>query len=470
MRLVVVGGGISGTAAAFTARREAVARGQSLDVLLLEREREVGGKAESVVDGDWLLETGPIGYVGSDPVVDELAEAVGLDETLLTAGAAQSHRFVYSRGRIREAKAHPIGFVRSGLLSFSGLLRAAREPWVPRRNDASDESVWDFAARRLGPEFADRLIHPMVLGVFAGDAKKLSLESAFPIMAELEQDHGSLVRAQIARARARKRGELPPRRSTLCSFEGGIQALPRALAAKGGFTVRTGTAVSSVVRRDDGAFLVATADGESLSADAVVLACEGYRSAEILSESFPAVARELLAIPHPPVAVVGLGYGPEARRKIPEGFGVLIPRGTGYRALGVTWDGYLFPRGNEDGGLLVRVLLGGSFDPEIESVPPEEIERTATREMASLFRLEGPPLFSRVRVWKRAIPQYELGHRERLRAIEAELDGIPGLLLAGNALYGTAFGKAAARGAFCGTRAVESLFERRVNRISRVSR
>jgi oxygen-dependent protoporphyrinogen oxidase len=465
MRLVVVGGGISGTAAAFTARKVAADRGHAIEVVLLEREREVGGKAESVTDGDWLFETGPIGYLNTEPLVDELATAVGLDASLLTAGTAQSHRFVYSRGRIREAKAHPVGFIRSGLLSLRGLLRAAREPWVAKRNDDSDESVWDFAARRLGPEFADRLIHPMVLGVFAGDAKRLSLPSAFPIMAELERDHGSLVRAQIARSRARKRGELPPLRSTLCSFEGGIQALPRALAAKGLFTVRRGAAVERVHRRPAGGFAVTIAnEGEPLGADAVILACEGYRTAELLSGSLPRVSQVLLEIPHPPVAVVGLGYGPEARQKIPEGFGVLIPRGAGYRALGVTWDGYLFPRGQGDRALLVRVLLGGSFDPAIENVAPAEIEDIARREMASLFGLESAPLFSRVRVWKSAIPQYELGHRDRLRTIERELEAFPGLYLAGNALYGTAFGKAAARGVSCGKRAVESLFEERGKR------
>jgi protoporphyrinogen/coproporphyrinogen III oxidase len=454
--LVVIGGGISGTAAAATARKRAGALGLDLHVVLLEKDAEIGGKARSLREADWLFEMGPIGYLNSEPVVDELVRDAGLESELISARAAQSHRFVHSRGRVREVKATPLGFVTSGLVSVPGLLRAAREPWIPGKKDSADESVWDFAARRLGPEFADRLIHPMVLGIFAGDAKRLSLSAAFPIMAELERDHGSLVRAQIARARARKRGELPPRRSTLCSFPNGIQSLPRALASRGGFEVRTGTTVEAVTRREQGGFRVSIAGaGESLSADAVILASEGYRSAALLEELVPKVSRALLEIPYPPVYVVALGYGPEARERIPEGFGVLLPRDAGYRALGVTWDGYLFPRRSGEGRLLVRVLFGGSFDPDVEALEPAEIVETAKKEMSKLFGLEREPLFTRAKLWNRAIPQYELGHGERARRIEEELRGIPGLYLAGNALHGTAFGKAAARGALCGERAVD---------------
>jgi oxygen-dependent protoporphyrinogen oxidase len=457
-RLVVVGGGISGTAAAFTAAKTARERGCALEVVLLEREPEIGGKAESLREGSWLFETGPIGYLDNEPIVDELARDAGLEGELLPASEAQTHRFVFSRGRVREVKAHPIGFLTSGLVSFRGLARAAREPWVPGKTGDSDESVWDFAARRLGSEFADRLIHPMVLGVFAGDAKRLSLPSAFPLMAELERDHGSLVRAQIARARARRRGELPARRGALRSFRDGIQSLPRGLARQGGFETRVRAGVASVGRGRDGRWAIAIeGDREALSADALILACEGYRAAALVSEISPAMARALSEIPHPPVYVVALGYGREARRRIPEGFGVLLPRDAGYRALGATWDGYLFPGRSDEPRLLIRVLFGGSFDPEIDRVDEGAIVETAKREMAKLLGLDAPPVFTRARLWPRAIPQYELGHNDRLARIEKELEAFPGLYLAGNALYGTAFGKAAARGVLCGRKAVEFL-------------
>jgi len=452
-RLVVVGGGISGTAAAFTAKKRARQLSRELDVVLLEKEPDVGGKALSQVEEGWLFETGPLGYLNSDPIVDELAMEAGLEGEVLRAGEAQSHRFVFARGKPREVKASPLGFVSSGILSLGGLLRAAREPWVPAKRDEGDESVWDFAARRLGPEFADRLIHPMVLGIFAGDAKRLSLSAAFPVMAELEREHGSLIRAQIARAR-RKSG---PRPSVLSSFREGMQSLPRGLAARGGFTVRTRCTVRSVER--NGRFRITLdEEGAPLTADAVVLACEGFQAAALLSRVAPAISRRLLEIPTPPIYVVALGYERGALASIPEGFGVLIPRGAGYRALGVTCDGYLFPGRGPEGHLLVRMLFGGTFDPGVGEVDPPEMVRTAIGESKRLFSHDAEPRFARARLWPRAIPQYEIGHLARLASIERELLSFPNLHLAGNSLHGTSFGKAAARGAHCGRVAVDCLY------------
>jgi oxygen-dependent protoporphyrinogen oxidase len=462
---VVVGGGISGTAAAWTAKRTAEEQGLETEVLLLEREPQIGGKVMSLHRQDWLFEAGPLGYLDNEPIVDELAEACGLGGELVRASDAQSHRFVFSRGKVREVATHPLKFLTAGLVSPPGLLRAAAEPFIAKSDDTKeDESVWGFAARRLGSEFADRLIHPMVLGIFAGDAKRLSLRSAFPLMFELERDHGSLVRAQIARAKMRKRGELPPRRNTLTSFRKGLQSLPLALAERGGFDVRLSTPVVAVERSTVGGWLAVVEGGAPpVPADAVILACESWRAASLLEAQLPDIASRLREIPCPPVYVVALGYGSDARRSIPRGFGVLIPRGVGYRALGVTWDGYLFDERNPEGGLMARVLFGGSFDPEVASLDPDQVVTVAEREIATIFRLDAKPIFTEARLWNRAIPQYEIGHGARVEAIEKKVFDLPGLYLAGNALYGVAFGKAAARGAQCGRDAVEALIREREN-------
>ncbi len=405
-----------------------------------------------------MFETGPLGYLNNEPIVDELVDDVGLRGEALEAGAAQSRRFVYLDGRVRELRSHPLGFLTSGVLSPRALLRAAREPWVPKKTNGveateDDESVWDFAARRLGRDFADRLIHPMSLGIFAGDSKRLSLSASFPLMAELEREHGSLIRAQIARARRRRRGELPPSRSTLCSFRRGMQSLPRALSARGEFVTRTSTKVATVSRESGRGWRVMVAGGEMIPADTVILACEGWQASSILKEVAPEVARSLGDVSYPPVYVVALGYGEEARAVVPEGFGVLIPRDAGYRSLGVTCDSYLFPRGSES-RLLMRVLLGGTFDPDIATLEPEEVVALAKADVAKLYGLSVAPIYQRARLWSKAIPQYELGHGAKVAKIEAELARTPGLYLAGNALYGPAFGKAAARGAACGREAI----------------
>ena len=455
-RLVVVGGGISGTAAAWTAASEAVKRGLDVETLLLEKETVLGGKASTVREDGWLFETGPLGYLNNEPIVDELVRAAGLEEELVPASDAGSHRFVFLDGRVKEVASHPVRFLASGLLSPRALLRAACEPFVRAKLDGVDESVWDFAARRLGTEVADRLIHPMVLGVFAGDAKRLSLPSAFPIMAELERDNGSLIRAQIARSRARRRGTLPPLQSTLCSFRDGLETLPRRLSERGSFETRTACGVETIKRHKEG-FHVLVESGSSIPADSVIVASEGFSAASMLADAVPDVSRVLAELSYPPVYVVALGYGAEARKHIPRGFGALIPRGAGFRSLGVTWDGHLFPGRNAEDGLLVRVLLGGTFDPEIAALEKDAVVAIAEGEMRRLFALSAAPRFLRARLWRQAIPQYELGHGARVKLVDEALAHVPGLFLAGNALHGTAFGKAAARGVVCGERAVEWL-------------
>ncbi|MEW6073038.1 MAG: protoporphyrinogen oxidase, partial [Planctomycetota bacterium] len=202
-RVVVVGGGISGLAAAWMAWDVLAAAGAPApdDVILLEAAPAVGGKARTIARAGWTVEGGPTGFLDNEPVLDRLIARAGLEK--LPADAAAARRFLVRGGVAREIHAHPLRLARSGLLSPAGLLRVALEPFVPRRADPADESIWDFARRRLGLQIADRLIAPLVLGVFAGDARRLSLASSFPRMAELEAEHGSLVRALI---RLRRRG------------------------------------------------------------------------------------------------------------------------------------------------------------------------------------------------------------------------------------------------------------------------
>ena len=230
-RLVVIGGGIAGLAAAWAAREA----DQDLEIVVLERQGEVGGKARTIVRGEWMVEAGPTGFLSGTPELDRLIGACGLAESVRPADPAAARRFIQIRGRMRRVAPNPISLVGAGLLSAAGCARMLAEVVIPARRNQPDESVWDFAARRLGTEVADRLISPMTLGVFAGDAHRLSLSAAFPRMAALEREHGSLIRGTIARALHRRRGTKP---AALHSFDRGMQTLPRSLAARGAFQVR----------------------------------------------------------------------------------------------------------------------------------------------------------------------------------------------------------------------------------------
>lgn len=463
-RLVVVGGGISGLAAAWSAqqRLEEAGSGAHAEVLLLERSPEVGGKARSLRREGWLVEAGPTGFLDNEPVLDRLVESAGL--TKLPAREAAARRFVVRKGELREIHAHPLRFARSGILSPAGLLRAATEP-LRRPRSPEDESVWDFARRRLGRQVADRLIAPMVLGVFAGDARRISLPAAFPRMAELEREHGSLVRAlvRLKRARGNKAGGPSGPAGRLTSFADGLQSLPRELARRARFVVRTGTEVRSLEPSAGrtGWRLRLSGEGEPLAADAVVLAGEAWSTQSLLEGPAGPVARELATIPQPPVVVAALGFRAEQCKALPRGFGCLIARDEGLRSLGVLWDTHLFPGRSAPGTVLVRAMLGGATDPGIADVPDHDVLRLVESELAGLLAIEGAPIFSDVVRWSRAIPQYEVGHLQRVRTVERELAALaaarPGLHLAGNYLHGVAFGKAARAGHDAGAAAMRSI-------------
>jgi oxygen-dependent protoporphyrinogen oxidase len=465
-RLVVVGAGISGLAAAHAAaerlgeRASQRAGDAAVDIVVLESAPTVGGKARTRIDREWTVEAGPAGFLLPDPAIERLIRIAGLEPDVLPSDAAAAHRFLVRGGQLREVSAHPLRFVTSGILDAGAMLRLLREPWVPARQ-GGDESVWEFARRRLGPQAADRLVAPMVLGIFAGDAKRLSLPAAFPRLAALEHEHGSLVRGMMAQHRRAKNaaraadgaaeagsGDGAGLRGRLTSFTDGLEALPRALV-RDPLHVRCEASVERVERGAAGELWLHL-DGESMRADALILACEAWAAASIVGELAPGLARVLAQIAYPPVAVVALGFDAAAARGVPRGFGVLIPRGEGYRVLGVLWDSHIFPGRSPDGTLLVRAMLGGAVDPAVGSADASTLVELTRDELRRLLAIEAPPLYSHVHLWPRAIPQYELGHGDRVRRIEAELVRQPGLFLAGNALHGIAFARAAAAGLAAG--------------------
>ncbi len=449
-RLVVVGGGIAGLAAAWSARRHAASVPGGLEVEVFERDSEVGGKARTLARNGWIVECGPSGFVAGRPQLDALIHDCGLAEELQPSNAASARRYLYRAGRMREVIPSPLGFARSGILSPLGMTRVAAEPLIPRRRDRGDESVWAFAARRIGREAADRLALPMTLGVFAGDAKKLSLPAAFPGIAALEREHGSLIRALIAR-----RGRTRPGRLT--SFREGMQTLARALAHSGRFQVKRSAAVQSIARHGARWRIDVAGTREAVLADAVILACEPFACADVIRAVDPVAAVDLEGIPVPPVAVVALGFGSDAMASMARGFGVLIARGEGYRMLGNLWESNVYEGRAPAHCVLLRAMFGGAVDPEAATLSDQDLLTLARSEIKRLYGIAANPCFELVVQWSRAIPQYELGHLERVSRIEQRVSALPGLFLAGSGLYGVSFADAADSGVRSGERAVQWL-------------
>ena len=448
-RVVIVGGGISGLAAGRSAVETAERAGARIEVVVLERDPAVGGKARTRRRDGWLVEGGPAGYLDdpeTSPTMQRLIAAAGMNREVLQASDAARRRFIARNGRAREVKPNPLRLVSAGVLGPAGAARLLAEPFIRPRAADTDESVFDFAARRIGRQAAERLVAPMMLGIFAGDARRLSLHGAFPRLAALERDHGSLVRGMLARRRESRGGPAGPS-GTLTSFREGMQSLATALAARGGFAVRTGATVHAIEAAPTGGWLVRSWEHpEPLHADAVVLACEAWAAADLLAQLAPSAANALREIVYPPVIAVSLGYGPEALSHFPRGFGCLIPRGEGFRSLGCVWDSALFAARAPANHVLVRVLLGGAVDDSIDSLSDEEALETARKDLERLFAPGTSPITREVVRWSRAIPQYAVGHPTVVARVSEDIARLPGLSLAGNALHGVAFAKAAAEG------------------------
>ncbi len=466
-RLVVVGGGPSGLAAAWKASAEADRAGASLEIVVLEAEDQVGGKARTEHAADLLIETGPQGFLDDQPVLREMIDACGLQGEVLAPEPAANRRYIYRGGRLRELSRSPLAFARSGLLGPLGLARLAMEPLVPARRTsgnrtqgadstsngaaADDESLFDFATRRMGRQAARRLISPVVLGIFAGDARRLSAAAAFPRLVAMERAYGSLFKAMRA---GRRRGAPPPGHRT---FLQGIQSLPQGIAALPGIEVRCNQRVTAVERGSQG-FTVTSSAGD-LAADAVVVAADLPAAADLVDGVSAAAADELRQIESPPMAVVHTAFEAAAAAHIEPAYGFLVARGEGIRMLGCQYETATFRGRGPDGTFLARSLFGGSVDPEAADLGDAQLVDLTLHELRRTAGIDADPTYTSVARWPHAIPQYAPGHPQRVARIEAALDPVAGFHLAGNALHGVGLSRAIAVGADCGERAARHLLK-----------
>ena len=442
-RVVVVGGGPSG----LVLGRELVARGGgALDVLVVEARPRPGGKAWSEPVSGYLVEHGPEGFLDSAPATLALARELGLGERLLPADPRAARRYLWSRGRLRPVPTHPAAFLASGILSLPGRVAVLGEPFRPR-GSGDDESVAAFARRRLGPEAATTLVGAMVRGVYAGDAESLSMPSSFPRLAALEREHGSLVRALVARRRhsqngrgaragaedASRGGPAGPG-GRLTSFVGGMSELGAALVRSLGPRFLQGRPAAAV-RRAGAGWRVEFEDGGSEFCDAVAVATEPWNASRLVEAESASLAAVLGEIPAAPAVVVALGVSTTDLGRPVDGFGFLVPPNEPLRMMGCLWSSATFAHRAPEGRALLRVLLGGR-DRAVLDLPDDRLLALVLDELATTMSLKGTPEMVRIVRWPKAIPQYTLGHGERLARIGAARSALPGLHLAGNGYRG----------------------------------
>ncbi len=429
----MVGGGISGLATAVQIQelsREA-SPPVDLDIQVLEAESVPGGKIRTRKESGCAVEIGPNGFLDSEPKTLELAAKLGLTERLCPAASEAKSRYLFLRETLKLLPLSPPAFLRSNVLSLRGRLRSLMEPLV-RVRKGGEESIADFARRRLGKEAAKTLVQPFVQGVFGGDYEKLSLPSCFPRLREMELEHGSLIRGLI---RAKKAGRSEGR---LTSFPGGMEELIKGLSQRLGDRLRCGVSVESITR-DGASYRVAGLGLDApLAADALVVATESFVASRLLTGMDPTLATELAGIEYAPMVVMGLCYPVSSVPFDLSGFGFLAARGQGMGILGCVWESSLFPDRAPRGHVMLRVMIGGGVEPEALDRSDEELIELARKDLQQALSITEKPESILLHRWKHAIPQYTPGHGDRLQRIDERLALQPGLFLTGNSYRGVA--------------------------------
>jgi oxygen-dependent protoporphyrinogen oxidase len=439
-RVVVIGGGITGLTAAYSLTR--VGNGRPVEVTVLEASDRVGGKLRTAELAGIPVEDGADSFVARKPWALKLCGELGLGDDLVAP--APGGAYVWSRGRLvayLKGSAFGIPSDAEDLLRWRGMSR--RGKWRalvdlirPKGRVEGDESIRSLAARRLGSEAADVLVGPLLAGIHAGDPARLSVQATFPELARWERDFGSLIRgARAASKAARERedaGDPEPMFGTVWT---GLSTLIEALVeAIGPTRIRTG-APAMALREEAGRWHVRI-PGSELHADAVIVATPAFESAKVLEPVLPAAARELAAIPYASTAVVSLAYPKETLGRLPPGTGVIVPPAAGATITASTWLSSKWPRPEHQGRAVLRCYVGRAGADDIVDRGDEELVRLVAADVERICPIGEPPEATRVARWPDAMPQYEVGHLDRLARVDEALTNASGLVLTGSAFRG----------------------------------
>ncbi len=456
--MAVVGGGIAGLATAYCLRDPAAAAGLTLDCTVIEASAEWGGKISTLQVGDYLIERGPDSFLSQKPWGLELCAKLGLNDRLINTNQTDKGAFVYSRGRLRDLPEGLVlitpgrlgGFLRSGLLSPLAVARMGLDVVLPTGQFPGDESLAAFFTRRFGRQAFERLIEPLMAGIYAGDAEQMSLRACFPRFLELERKYGSVIRGMVAEGKKRaaagagKPGAASaPRRTMFVSLEGGLGELVGALVERlkrDGVRLLAGRRVMALgapsVRSKVWEYALGLDDGTVLKVDAVVLATPAYVTAGLLRPHSRAAAEKLDAIPYASTGTVSLAFPSADVEGRTRGFGFVVPRVERRDLIAATWSSRKWPRRAPPGQTLIRCYVGGVGREAILAQDDQEIVRRVRAELNEIAGIDAEPIHVEVARWERGMPQYTVGHPSRLEAIQVALNPYHGLYLTGAAYRG----------------------------------
>jgi len=443
--VIVVGGGISGLTAAWRLKQAGVS------VRLLERALRVGGCTTTERRDGFLLEKGPFNVMVRDPSFEALLGELSDEVAVVSASPAARRRYIYRGGRLQTVPSNPLTLLTTGLLSVGGKCRLLSGLLWSRRAEGVEETIEQAAVRRFGREAADRIVSATIAGIFAGDIRKLSLSACFPSVGRVDAEARSLIGFGL-RAAFRKKGSGHRRRwRGLVSIDGGLGAVCESLARRLGGDLQVNASVRAIRPTGDGYDIECeSATGEaSLSSEQsdgaprtlkcrhLVIASPAAETGRLLVPLAPQAAAELGAIESASLAVLNLGFRSRDVGHPLDGFGFLVPHDErDFPLMGVLWADSVFPHHAPPDHRLVRVFVGGPRDPQAVDRSDDELVATALGALRGVLRLGGDPVLTDVSRYSGAIPQYHVGHMERIARVRRAVAARPGLHLVGNYLEG----------------------------------
>lgn len=431
MRITIIGAGISGLSLGYALLQKR----QDVELKIFEGESRPGGKIRTEKTGGYLCEASVNGFLNNKPETLELAAKLFLNPLKSNDNARK--RYILTENRLQLIPDNPKSFFTSGFLSVGGRLRVISELFMPK-GKGEDESLESFALRRVGREFFDKLLDPMASGIYAGDPSKMSIRSCFGRVFDIEKKYGSLIKGFIAMSRqAKKTGKKASAGpfGVLLSFTGGMCSIIDALRVCLGERITTDKEAKSVEKKSN-VYEIFFNDGTAYESEIVIFASPAHNTAETLLDMDKTISGILKTIPYPPVSVVAIGLDRNKIGADMDSFGFLIPAKENRKILGTLFDSSIFPNRAPEGKSLMRTFVGGARHPELALVDDEELINMVMSELSAILKISGDPDFVRIFRWQKAIPQYLVGHHEKLSMLDDELLKYRGIYLTGNAYRG----------------------------------
>ncbi|MBM7586447.1 oxygen-dependent protoporphyrinogen oxidase [Bacillus pakistanensis] len=441
-KVVVIGGGITGLTAAYYLQKEADQSGRPIEVTLIEAGHKLGGKIQTVIKDGFVIERGPDSFLARKKSASRLAVDVGMEDKLISNSTGTSYVLVNEKlhpmpgGSVMGIPTQMAPFATTGLFSMQGKVRAAADLVLPKSSERGDQSLGQFFRRRLGDEVVENLVEPLLSGIYAGDIDKMSLMATFPQFYQVEQEHRSLILGmkKTTAAPPVKKGE--KKKGVFLTITSGLQSFVDAIEAKlKPESVIKGVKVNSVEKTEGTHYSVILNTGEELCADSIIVATPHNVIQSIFSRY--SMFDHLKEMPATSVATVAMAFPKEAIKKDIDGTGFVVSRNSDYTITACTWTHKKWPHTTPDGKVLLRCYVGRAGDEAVVDLSDDQIKKIVLDDLSKIMDIDMAPDFTIVSRWKDAMPQYTVGHKDRVFKLKDSIEHkLPGVFIAGSSFEG----------------------------------